>query len=34
LSLVAETVEFGQFIEARLTRPPPPIFVKNRMAAE
>jgi hypothetical protein len=34
LSLVVETVEFGQLLEGRLTRPAPPIFVKTRMAAE
>lgn len=33
VSLCVDTVEFGQVLRERLTRPPPPIFVKTRKAA-
>jgi hypothetical protein len=32
-SLATETVEFGQILDKRLTRPPPPIFIKTGRAA-
>jgi hypothetical protein len=33
VSLCADTVEFGQILRERLTRPAPPIFVKTKQAA-